>query len=267
MERRTKTREHVIGRNFVPAGATRGSWNLVLNACQSCNTKKSDLEDEISALTMQPDPTGAYPDDAPEFRIDAERKAQRSFSRQTGKPVAKSSVRHELKGSLGPGMTMSFSTVGPPQLDNARVHELARHHALAFFYLLTYDGNSRSGRWPPGVFMPVSTERKSDWGNPVQRDFARMTADWPFRMGLSTASGYFKALIRRNMPDDVWSFALEWNRALRCVGFFGDEAAARELHAKLPELKLVEVHRDAKSVTRWRSESQLPDSEDTLFDF
>ena len=43
------TKEHVIGRRFVPRGSFDGQWNLILKACQQCNGEKADLEDDISA--------------------------------------------------------------------------------------------------------------------------------------------------------------------------------------------------------------------------
>jgi hypothetical protein len=47
-----KTREHVIGRSFVPRGSLENQWNLIANACESCNRSKSALEDDISAITL-----------------------------------------------------------------------------------------------------------------------------------------------------------------------------------------------------------------------
>src|SRR4051812_6479594 len=48
------TKEHVITRNFVPEGTLKANdWNLILLACRTCNQEKADLEDEISAITLQ----------------------------------------------------------------------------------------------------------------------------------------------------------------------------------------------------------------------
>lgn len=49
------TKEHVVGRKFVPKGPLENEWNLILNACRPCNNQKADLEHDISAITMQPD--------------------------------------------------------------------------------------------------------------------------------------------------------------------------------------------------------------------
>src|SRR5438309_1023751 len=49
------TADHVIARNLVPSGSFEANdWNLIVNACASCNNLKSDLENEISAVTLQP---------------------------------------------------------------------------------------------------------------------------------------------------------------------------------------------------------------------
>src|SRR5438067_12808695 len=52
------TKEHVIGRKFVPKGKLHEEWNLIVRACTSCNHTKSDLEDDISAISLPPDACG-----------------------------------------------------------------------------------------------------------------------------------------------------------------------------------------------------------------
>src|SRR5258707_376485 len=80
--------EHVIGRRFVPKGALANSMNLIVQACRACNGEKSDLEDEISAVTLQPAIGDPHPD--PVLSSEAARKAGGSYSRQTKKLVADS---------------------------------------------------------------------------------------------------------------------------------------------------------------------------------
>jgi hypothetical protein len=58
---KTRTKEHVIGRRFVPVGSLDREWNLILQACGPCNRHKADLEDDISVgaeaiLTHPADP-------------------------------------------------------------------------------------------------------------------------------------------------------------------------------------------------------------------
>ena len=42
----------MIGRRFVPKGKLNNQWNLIVRVCIKCNNKKSDLEDDISAISM-----------------------------------------------------------------------------------------------------------------------------------------------------------------------------------------------------------------------
>src|SRR5436190_13092900 len=82
-----KTCDHVVARDFVPRGSL--GWNVILNACRACNGLKSALENDLSAITMQPDLMGRYPDDDPVLRAAAERKAAGAISELTKKPVQK----------------------------------------------------------------------------------------------------------------------------------------------------------------------------------
>ena len=68
-----RTKEHVIARNFVPDVDFSSQWNLIVNACESCNGAKSDIEGELSALTMQPDLYGRHVDDDERLAHEAER--------------------------------------------------------------------------------------------------------------------------------------------------------------------------------------------------
>src|SRR5215208_82855 len=46
-------REHLIGKNFVPAGTLRGdSFNFHFRACCECNRRKSVAEDHVSSVTL-----------------------------------------------------------------------------------------------------------------------------------------------------------------------------------------------------------------------
>src|SRR6266566_4636715 len=56
------TDEHVIGRRFVPKGSLARGWTLIVRSCERCNNQKSDLEDDISAITLLPDPGGSHSD-------------------------------------------------------------------------------------------------------------------------------------------------------------------------------------------------------------
>jgi hypothetical protein len=60
LSKENSTKEHVLARKFVPKGTLNNQWNLILNACRCCNNSKSDLEDDISAITMQPNMRGDH---------------------------------------------------------------------------------------------------------------------------------------------------------------------------------------------------------------
>ncbi len=252
-----RTKEHVIGRDFVPEVDFSVQWNLIVNACEGCNTEKSDLEGELAALTMQPDVLGRFAHDDERLARESVRKGRGAISARTGKPVIESQERFTIKGELMPGVTVSFGFVGPAQSVRDRVLRLAELHLRAFFYLITYDRQTRRGGGPSGAFLPLSIASKQDWGNAVLQAFQNQIKDWPFRVHALAADGYFKLIIRRRENSELWAWALEWNRNLRLAGFLGDESAVREVVARLPPL------RDPKA---YRKEVPLPEDDDILFD-
>jgi hypothetical protein len=66
----TEDTEHVVGRRFVPKGSLDGAWNIILKACKRCNREKGDLEDDISAITMQPTVAGQFQDNLVGYTAD-----------------------------------------------------------------------------------------------------------------------------------------------------------------------------------------------------
>jgi hypothetical protein len=150
------TKEHVIGRRFVPKGKLNKHWNLIVRACESCNTRKSDLEDDLSSIFMQPD-------------------------------------------------------------------------------------------------------------NPEMRAFLRSVTDWEPRLFVVTADSYFKLALRRHPSVECWSWALEWNRHHRLVGFFGDETAIRQMEAGLPNLSVDTVLDVEGRPIHFRIDTPLAESDDEMF--
>lgn len=254
------TDEHVVGRRFVPRGAFANEWCLILRACQRCNNEKADLEDDISAVTLLP-PLGRSHEDQTLAALSA-RKARGSMSRRTGKPVAESSEQSTLKGLMMPGVDVTFGFIAPPQLDRERVIRLACFHLQGFFYLITYDDAQGTGSGLPGTVGMVNHAPLQDWGNGLQRGFASLTRDWPMRVEGTGASGHFRIAIRHDPAGaDLWSFALEWNKSHRLVGFFGDLDAAQTYVDTLPPLQW----RRAGPSVRMRREIPLAEEEDVLF--
>ena len=147
--------EHVIGRKFVPKNSLKNQWNLIAKACKGCNSKKSQLEDDISAITIlraaRRDPND------PMLRAEVARKLKPggAASRFTGKPVARSDVQRSLSGTLMDAATFSFTFSGPPHIDPSRELELALFHVQAFYYLTTYNEENCRGELTPGLFAVI----------------------------------------------------------------------------------------------------------------
>ena len=249
----------------MPRGTLDKSWNLIVRACAPCNGTKSDLEDDISAITMQGDGFGRLVRQDQRLAAATGRKAVKSFSRRTGRRVVDSHESIHLSHETGAGIRMTFSLVAPPQAAPARVAALADLQLRALFYWLTYNQPTRVGGFWPGRFYLVNSASRSDWGNQQQRWFARLCAGFELRLVAVAADGYFKVSIRRQIPSLCWGWALEWNDNLRSVGFFGDEAAVEAVATAMPLQPATAHPQGDGSVLRIRREVPLEPSEDTLF--
>lgn len=258
------TKEHVIGRRFVPKGKLDRQWNLIVRACVDCNNAKSTLENDLSAITMHPDAWGRHASDDESLIIDATRKARRSISMRTGRPVKDSAEKLAVKMPLAPGATFTFTFFAPPQVDSKRLFELARLQLVAFFYWLTYDRSSKRGGYWLGGFHPLMESIRSDWGNTINKSFMETVAAWEPRLLANGADGYFKVSIRRHPKAVCWSWALEWNKKYRIIGFFGERGPAEELVKTFPPLPITSIAEAPNRWTRCRSDMPL-DEEDKLF--
>jgi hypothetical protein len=256
------TDEHVIGRRFVPKGSLAASWSFIAKACNRCNHAKSQLEDDISAITLLPEIGTTHED--PTLQAIAQRKGAGSRSRYTGKPVARSYHQNSMQGTLmGGALSLNFGFIGPPRLEEQRVLRLAYFHVSAFFYLITYEEVQRTGNTVPEEFLLVNIAGRSDWGNPVQRAFADFTSIWHSRVEGSIADGFFRIAIRRDSTGmDIWSFALEWNKSLRCIGFFGNSPGMETYVFKLHKL----VFKEVNDTYRSRRAIPLMEADDRLFE-
>jgi hypothetical protein len=259
------TKEHVIGRKFVPKGALENEWNLILNACRPCNNRKSDLEDDISAISMQPDVGGKHHSEHPQLLVDAAHKGKRTRSRYSGKPVADSNPTMQIKYELAPGITMTFNMVGQAQVDDDRLFELAIRHFQAFFFFITYDHQKNRGWFWPGKFAPVLAASRNDWGNELSRSFMKKTRVWETRVKVITARGHFKLGIRKHPKQELWSLAVEWNGNYRVLALCGQEAAIRDVLPELPKLKFDTLSQTPYSYLKLRTEELLNAEDDTLF--
>lgn len=261
------SKEHLVGRRFVPKGTLNKSWNLLLRSCQRCNNIKSDLEDDVSAIAMQPDAFGRQLRDDEVLRNEAQRKAAGSLSRKTGRRVWESAQSLRITGRLSLGVTMSFTFSAPPELDSNRVFALACYQLSGLFYWVTWQENDSKGYFWPGDYRPLQHMARSDWGNPQALAFMNEVVSWQDRAVVTCADGYFKAAIRRHPTEAIcWSWALEWNENIRVIGFFGQNEEISRVVSSLPVLPTVEVARKGRARLRSRLEIALSEDDDVLFD-
>lgn len=259
------TTEHVVGRRFVPKGSLQGQWNLIVRACKACNKKKADLEDDISAITMVLDGWCRQNTRDELLWKDAGRKASKSVSRKTRKVVAQSFERVNVRAPFQGGGVFTVTSTAPPQIDADRAFELARFHLTGFFYWITFNRETKTGGYWLGGFFPVMEALRLDWGNDVHVAFMNLVVAWEPRVLAATADGYFKVVIRRHPTDVLWSWAVEWNRSYRIVGFFGEQEAAERAGKDLPALELTSVIEAPNKWLRYRMEKQLDEANDSLF--
>jgi len=259
---RPATKEHVIGRNFVPWGSIAANdWNLILQCCCRCNNLKSALENEISAVTMQPGLTEPHNDSI--LAEIARRKAQKVRSSVSGELIKDSISRETIEGSLAPGVSISLDFLAPPQLRHDSVLRLARAQIQAFFYLITYNETTRTGGGLPGDITWLRFARRTDWGSNLFGSFTQATRSWRPRVRGDGAQGNYRiAINRKDVKTDLWSFALEWNKSLRVIGFFGEATASTRVLESLTFDQMFE----SRPGEKYRPEIPLLTSENDLFE-
>lgn len=261
-----RTKEHVIGRKFIPKGQLNKNWNLIVYACTSCNNEKSELENDISAISMQPNSYGQYADSSEILRTESLRKGK-SISKLTGQAVNKSKNKLHMKVKSDNYKDAMIIFDGPPQVETNRLYLLAKFHMMAIFYLTTYDSIKLTGSFWRGSFMPVLDTCNGDWGNVVNIDFMRKVKTWEPRFLISSDGLYFKAVMRKNPDYDNWSWALEWNKNYRLIGFFGDVAPVEEICKKFRKIEKIKVGRNKYGDVSYHKEVKLNMSDDVLFKY
>jgi hypothetical protein len=261
----SRSKEHVIARNFVPKGKLNQQWNLIVLACKTCNGLKADLENDISAISMQPSVFGAFAESDQTLESEARRKAANAISRRTGKPIKDSAEHLVIKWVLAPGIEFTFDMHGPPQADSERIFALARMQVMAFFYFITFNPATKRGQCWRGVFYPVMEVMRGDWGNPVLRDFMKAVVEWEPRVLAVGADTFFKIVIRKHPSADCWSWALEWNRQYRIIGFCGNQLAAEAVVRTFTQLETHTVAQGPNEFVRYRLDVPLADDDDLLF--
>lgn len=262
LAKETSSREHVIGRRFVPKGKLDGNWNLILNACKTCNNIKANLENDISAITIQPDAFGRYAHSDVSAIDIAQHKSKKVISYKTKKTVGDSNEHFSLEAKFSESAKFTLNFSSPPQIDLRRVYELARLQLIGFFYWITYNKEERIGRYWLGEFWPVLEANRPDWGNNVHVSFMNTVKDWEPRILGFTAKEFFKIVIKKHPEANCWSWALEWNLSKRIVGFFGDIETIRTTVSKFSALNICIV---PDQNLRYREEIPLNEEDDKLF--
>jgi hypothetical protein len=258
------TKEHVIGRKFVPMGKLDKAWNLIVRACRACNNAKSNLEDDISAITMQPSMHGQHVIDDHALAAEAVRKAK-SRSRKTKKAVSDSNESLTVKVPFGPAM-MTFNMVAPAQVDQERIFELCKFHITGFYFWLTYSTDMRRGyHYLPGGMAPLLETPRADWGNLINVAFMQTVKTWVPSLITSSADGFFKAEIRRHPSSGLRSWALEWNHNYRIIGFFGDHHLAQQIVDTFPDNSPHPIKTAGNEQLRVRLDVAFDESQDTMF--
>ena len=256
-------REHLIARNFVPPGALGDtSFNFIFRACIECNRRKGDAERHVSSVTIFNSP-GRTSDAS--VNAAAIRKGASDFHpHMPGVRVADASHHRTYKTNLGPA-ELSFSMIGPPQVDNEAVCTLACYQVQALFSLVT-TADPREGKTTtllrPDLWRYLGIYPWRDWGNVQAAELCKRVRAWPIILQFSTANGYFRAIMRAtDGPPDEWFWGLEWNKSLRVIGsiFEGDEAPSA-----FRDLPMFTWSRVTPNL-RIRAEVPEPDGQDLLF--
>ena len=88
---------------------------------------------------------------------------------------------------------------------------------------------------------------------------------WGHRLLLTTAGGFYRAMLRRMPNADCWAWAVEWNSHYRLIGFLGNEDAAIKGAADLPRLTAALFGTTHGGHVRGRAEESLREADDILF--
>lgn len=216
---------------------------------------------------MHPDASGKFHDEDEDLKKEALRKCLKSTSQLTGKPICKSIVTQKIKGTLWDNIKLSYELTGPPQIADDRLFALARLQLMALFYLITYNENSQVGGFWQGSFYPIIATPKSDWGNLMYKEFMNRTVNWQSKLLTMTAEGYYKAMIKRHPEEELWAWAVEWNKNYRAIGLFGKIKPAETFMLRFPERNMHTIYQSKSEHFRIGFETTLAPDDDSLFEW
>lgn len=116
----------------MPEGTISNGFNLQVKACEVCNGKKSQLEDDISIITMLPDTAGNYIRDDERLVRTVARKSKGAISPATRRLAAQSYNKIDARMTVGGGLSLAYSGITTPTLDDQRLARLACYRAQEF---------------------------------------------------------------------------------------------------------------------------------------
>jgi hypothetical protein len=93
--------------------------------------------------------------------------------------------------------------------------------------------------------------------------FAQLTSSWETRILANAANGNFRIVVRADSSSaDAWSFAVEWNRSYRVIGFFGNSGDLQSYVDGFPVAEMIQI----SPTLRLREEISLAPEEDIMFE-
>lgn len=229
--------EHLIARNMVPPGSFRdaSAFNFLFRACVDCNTKKSRIEDHISAATLL---GSAARRTDPAIDALAIRKARKSYHPSyPGRTLA--DLSRGLRLSFGKALTMTLRPSALP--DRQSLITLAHRHVQALFSLATSADprvQERTRLLPRNHWGIFGAWQHEDWGDPRLVEISRRARVIPSVIDVVTADGFFKIALRRGDQGEPWFWALEWNKSVRLVGWIGEAETPPPFFLNLPVVRL-----------------------------
>lgn len=262
---KTSTNDHVVGRRFVPESTIGNGFNLKVKACETCNGKKAQLEDDISIITMLPDTAGRYVREDERLVRTVARKAKGAISPATRRLAAQSYNEIKARVPVGGGVSLTYSGIAMPTLEDQRVARLAFYHVQGFSFLRSYDKARQHGAWLESAkFLMLGQLTRPDWGNPRLRHFTAITREWDCINLMNMADGYFRHAMFKAPDVELWAWALEWNERLRVYGLYGEAEAKDRFAADMPAVPVDFRSGDTTNGFMFRIETPIGDDEDDL---
>lgn len=260
---RATTKDHVVARRFVPESTIAAGFHLQVKACRPCNDRKARLEDDISVITMLPDTAGRHAREDQRLVRTVARKAKGAVSPATRRLAAESYNKIDARLPLGGGVSLTYSGVAMPTLDDGRVAELAFYHVQGFHFFRSFNAALRHGAWlQRDRFVMLGQLTNADWGNPQLRHFVATVRTWDTCCVVDLADGYFRHAMFKMPHADLWGWALEWNARLRVFGLFGDAARRDAFEAGMPEVHADFSYGDTTNGCVVRVDTPLNEDED-----